>query len=602
MAVVLISLPSSLTAGAAISGKADIGDQPPVARAGVLRPTAASFDLQWGTYGDGDEQFRRPEGIGTASIIDYQEDFTEAEGWETSGCALGPGLWHQTFNPPVNKGSAPSYWYGSEPLTDPSPDYPPPIGSGPTPPCDRLVPTKYPPEHPEGDLCAFTGLNPHCGNLTSPRINLFNVPQPITLTFSNFMDKRIQDIARVEISVNGSEWFLLKDFTLNTMMANPQEEIDLSDYADSIIQLRWFMLLFESFTATNFYGWVIDDVEVKGGINPDDGMQRVYVADTGNHRVQLFEYEPDGDSAPSFTSGVGDHYGDGLGQFNSPEDAVVGPNQIVYVVDTANHRIQYFDADGSYIGQWGSYGDGDGLFKSPSGIAASGWHLTQSGLPFGPEWVADYFYIYVADTGNHRVQQFQVDKVGDGMGTFVHEWGWYGDGDGQFHLPEGIDVDPIETPTDIVTPPTYQIPTVPEMWVAHEYVADAGNHRIQYFTLDGTFEDEFGVYGDGDTQFNLPQDVGVGIRLEEVSTTAQRLVDVYVADTGNHRVQYFDETGSFNEEFGQYGDAEDQFNSLAGLAVDRLPPDEYPDAVGLEGDIFTIDTGNHRGQRFSRPQ
>jgi hypothetical protein len=133
------------------------------------------------------------------------------------------------------------------------------------------------------------------------------------------------------------------------------------------------------------------------------------------------------------------------------------------------------------------------------------------------------------------------------------------------------------------------------------YVADMGNHRVQYFTQDGTFVGKFGVYGIGNTEFNRPQDVGVGIRLDQVSTTAQRLVDVYVADTGNHRIQYFDETGSYQYQFGRYGVGEEQFNSPAGVAVDRLPPAQYPDAVGREGDIFIMDTGNHRGQCSSRP-
>jgi len=256
---------------------------------------------------------------------------------------------------------------------------------------------------------------------------------------------------------------------------------------------------------------------------------------------------------------------------------------MVWVADTGNHRIQIFDADGNYQAEFGQYYDVTGTFHSPSSIAVSPLQLREPAED-------SFFYVYVSDTGNHRIQRFKI-VPSDTNKNEADEWGSYGDGNGQFHLPEGIDLDP----------PQFQNDTIPEDWEAHLYVSDPGNHRVQYFTQEGTFVGKFGVYGIGNTQFNWPQDVGVGIRLSAVSTTAQRIVDVYVADTGNHRIQYFDGTGSYINQFGRYGVAEEQFNSPAGIAVDRLPPTKYPDAVGLKGDIFIMDTGNHRGQCSSRP-
>ena len=40
----------------------------------------------------------------------------------------------------------------------------------------------------------------------------------------------------------------------------------------------------------------------------------------------------------------------------------------VYVVDTENHRVQVFDTNGKFIAKWGSDGSGDGQFLSPMGI------------------------------------------------------------------------------------------------------------------------------------------------------------------------------------------------------------------------------------------
>jgi hypothetical protein len=568
----------------------------------ALAVIAAPSRQPFGQYGAGNGQFDLPEGIATSSVISYTEDFQSATGWQTSGCAAGQGLWKRTSTLPSKvsgKVTPPVYWYGNQPALDFKPDLPPPYGPCPglDPPCYRCITGGYfKPEYATGDLCAFGG-GQHCGNLTSPRINLYNVSKPITLTFTSCFEAPQNAVAWVEISVNSGEFFILK-YPIQSPATCTTEEIDLSAFAHSIIQLRWFMIVVSNSSyATNYYGWVVDDVEVRGGIGTDeDGTlprQRVYVADTCNHRIQIFEYDAAAAGGAVDYLGEFGQYGDGPGQFNRPEDVFVGPFGLVWVADTGNHRIQIFDADGNYQGEFGSYYDVLGTFNSPSSIAVSALQLQD---PFEDS----FFYIYVSDTGNHRVQVVRVVVGGDGD-VELGEWGVYGDLDGEFHLPEGIDIDPIQPQFPDREPPPFQNDTTPEPWEAHVYVADMGNHRVQYFTQEGIFAGQFGTYGTGNTQFNQPQDVGVGIRLAEVSTTSDRLVDVYVADTNNHRIQYFDETGSYKDQFGQLGVDPEQFNSPAGVAVDRLPPAEYPNAVGLEGDIFIMDTGNHRGQCSSRP-
>ncbi|MGA9352030.1 MAG: hypothetical protein WBW48_24975 [Anaerolineae bacterium] len=569
------------------NGQVDLGDVWRVARLWQADCDSTSFDLVWGHYGDAileeddpgeDAEFRLPEGIDTSSVIDWKPMFTMQDGWQTDA--------------------------------------------------DWQLNSTY--------ACHKDTVKEEGVFLTAPRVSLFDVSKPITLTFDYYLDSTHSGRAWLEISINGGDWVHLDPGMPNVgsyQTGSQSVTVDLSDYAFSIIQLRW------GFTNTscecgdyeecgdcceNFYR--VQNVEIKGGIGAEDGMDelkpRVYVADTGNHRVQIFEYESDGTSVTY--KGEFGYYGDGDGEFDLPEDVVVGPDALVYVADTVNHRIEYFDEDGSFQGQFGSYGDvilkqgdpaTDARFNSPSGVAASAWHLVSSSTD-GPQ--GDYFFLYVADTGNHRVQRFKIEK-NDEEPKYDGEWGYYGHQDGQFNSPEGIDVDPIQTPPDLTGMP----PDEPEEWEAHVYVADTNNHRVQFFRLDGTFEDgyKFGQYGDaipspGDTtgiEFNRPQDVAVGIRLEEgmlgqIQTYANRLVDVYVADTGNHRVQYLlwnDQTTpptppqhEYQDEFGYYGDASCEFNSQAGLAVDRLLPDD----VGLEGDVFVADTWNHRCQRWSRPQ
>jgi DNA-binding beta-propeller fold protein YncE len=68
------------------------------------------------------------------------------------------------------------------------------------------------------------------------------------------------------------------------------------------------------------------------------------------------------------------------------------------------------------------------------------------------------------------------------------------------------------------------------------YVTDRNNNRIQVFTANGTFLAKFGLEGSGPGQFILPEGVGV-----DKDTGL-----VYVADTGNFRIQVFKPVASFN--------------------------------------------------------
>ena len=113
--------------------------------------------------------------------------------------------------------------------------------------------------------------------------------------------------------------------------------------------------------------------------------------------------------------------GFGPGQFEAPAGAAVDQDGNLYVADRGNNRVQKFSADGRFVTQWGSIGDGN--LRRPTGIA-----LDAAGN------------LYVADTANRRVQKF------DGTGRFVGKWGVpvgtkYGPGEAAFYFPSRIAVD-----------------------------------------------------------------------------------------------------------------------------------------------------------------
>jgi len=85
------------------------------------------------------------------------------------------------------------------------------------------------------------------------------------------------------------------------------------------------------------------------------------------------------------SKGIGD------GEFNGPAGLSIDKNDNIYVTDKNNNRIQVFSANGTFLTKFGSEGDGSGQFILPEGVGVD----VNTGL------------VYVADTGNHRIQVFK---------------------------------------------------------------------------------------------------------------------------------------------------------------------------------------------------
>jgi DNA-binding beta-propeller fold protein YncE len=115
------------------------------------------------------------------------------------------------------------------------------------------------------------------------------------------------------------------------------------------------------------------------------------------------------------------------------------------------------------------------------------------------------------------------------------------------------------------------------------YVADSGNNRVQVVDSEGNFISEYGVRGWRTGEFDNPTDVAINFQRTEL---------LYVADTDNNRIQYcnlidrifYIMAGSrlvgVNEE--DDIDAEIEFDLPGGVSV------------GRNGEVCVVDTGNHR--------
>jgi ABC-type Fe3+ transport system permease subunit/DNA-binding beta-propeller fold protein YncE len=113
-----------------------------------------------------------------------------------------------------------------------------------------------------------------------------------------------------------------------------------------------------------------------------DSAGRIYVADSCNHRIQVFS--ADGKFIRAYGCA-----GSGPGQFSYPYDIQFDASGLQFVCEFGNSRIQILDAQDRTLEILGGPGGAPGQFSNPWGIA-----LDSKGN------------LYVADALNNRVQKF----------------------------------------------------------------------------------------------------------------------------------------------------------------------------------------------------
>jgi DNA-binding beta-propeller fold protein YncE len=104
-----------------------------------------------------------------------------------------------------------------------------------------------------------------------------------------------------------------------------------------------------------------------GGIAIDRVRHRLYAADAKDSRIAVFD-------TASLKHlgyfGVADKAGQhGNGAFLSPTNVAVDRQGNIYVADTGNYRVQVLDPSGKFIRAFGAQGDSPGEFIRPKGIA-----------------------------------------------------------------------------------------------------------------------------------------------------------------------------------------------------------------------------------------
>ncbi|KAF0980527.1 hypothetical protein FDP41_013741 [Naegleria fowleri] len=273
------------------------------------------------------------------------------------------------------------------------------------------------------------------------------------------------------------------------------------------------------------------------------------------------------------------------GQFSSPTDLVIDPNDNIIVCDNENNRVQIFSKEGKFlrkfsvpkpygvtfdskegtilvtsddhcvyafdrsgmeVGKFGSKGSDYGMFSYPTGIVVS--EPKDQHVPGK---------IFICDHHNHRIQIF------DKYGSFIKSFGTNGTNPemegGYFYGPNSIDID-ID---------------------GNLVITDRYNSRVQVFTPDGVFVRKFSVKksepqnSDGDPTGICCFKRNIGLNYAAI------------CDYNNNRISIWNiRDGTLVKQFGSYGSEDGLFDG--------------PNGVGLtsDGKIVVVDYHNHRVQIF----
>lgn len=184
-----------------------------------------------------------------------------------------------------------------------------------------------------------------------------------------------------------------------------------------------------------------------------------------------------------------------------------------------------------HLSSFGRWGTRCGQFQNPCGITT------------------DASNIYVADTGNCRIQKF------DKNGVFLKE---FGQGEGGWFSKVGMLLRPTGIAVDAA---------------GNNYVADAALNCVQKFDAECRFLMKFGKKGKKEGEFK---------RLRSIHLDADNCI--WVVDAYNHRIQKFDSQGKFLLKFGKRGknkEGQGEFQDPSDLAFDN------------KGCIYVTDTFHH---------
>lgn len=309
----------------------------------------------------------------------------------------------------------------------------------------------------------------------------------------------------------------------------------------------------------NFGSWGsgINQFSGPNGVYVDSLNNKVYVIDGSGYRIDRFDSGSGSTTFGANWQSFGSN-GSGVNQFFFSVGIYTDSfNNKVYVSDSGNNRIVSFDS--------GSGGTTFGNNWQSFGTLGSG--VSQFHFPYGVSVDTTNKKVYVGDSGNNRIVRFDSGSGGTILGNNWQSFGSVGSGINQFYGPNGVYFDSLNNKV---------------------YAADSPNYRIVRFdsgsggTTLGNNWQSFGSAGSGANQLNGPYNL----------TVDPTVAKVYVSDSGNNRVVYFD-SGSGGTTFGNNwqsigsaGAGAGQFFSPMGISIDSTNHKTYVADGNFRIDFF----------------
>src|SRR5579871_369420 len=295
-----------------------------------------------------------------------------------------------------------------------------------------------------------------------------------------------------------------------------------------------------------------------------DTSGNVYIADTGNNQVRMINSS--GTISAIYKGGSG------------PRGVAVDFYGNVYIADTGHHRVIEIQAPvGAIVSVAGTGLPGFGGDDSPGATSVLN-------TPIGVA-VDQLGTLYIADSQNQRIrkvarpstQYVTTTIAGNGFAGFS------GDGGpstiASLNVPLGVAVDPS----------------------GNVYIADSLNDRVRKADSAGTISSVAGgigpsFSGDGVTPFSVRLSNPSGMSIVSEQTEFGPFTTVYIADTDNNRIRQADGSGTIVTIAGT-GIASYSGDGEPGVAASlNGPKGVFADS---SGNVFVADTGNHRIRKIN---
>ena len=331
-----------------------------------------------------------------------------------------------------------------------------------------------------------------------------------------------------------------------------------------------------------------------------DWIGNLYLADTNNHRIRKIAV--DGTITTVAGTGSGGFSGDGgpatKAQLYSPSGVAVDLAGVLYIADTTNNRVRKVGPDGTITTVAGGGTGGDG---GPATSAGLRYVYDVAVDAVGNLYIREWFAIRKVNPQGTISTYRTVDCEGRGLAV---------DASGSAYVPcrvgTVVRLDPggsgavmagggwalgdggPATAANLGSPLDVAVDMANNI-----YIADSGNHRVRKVSGRGTITT---VAGSGQPALSGDGGAAAGATLSEPGgVLADAAGNIYIADSGNGRVRKIGRDGTISTVAGggtELGDGGPATKALllepAGLALDRT------------GSLYIADYGDWRIRKVDR--